>query len=842
MRLFSTFLLMFLLFQVSLLKSAVLSSNPVFSQINTSHGLSDNQIRYILQLDDGRMVFATNGSFNLYDGVSFSYIQRSSEHIFPLEPYRGHYRLYLSEDSILWMKDNGKLMAIDLNRQQYKSNLKEYLHQLGVTEEILDVFVDSKRRLWVLTVSGVHCPGHGMSINIEHAEHAGLQDLLTRDENLFLFFDSGLLVCYNLKTEKELYRREAYPADQTRRYLNTSLVVVGNAGVFQLRNGTHGGLFFFDTERLIWEQLLDTEYRLNTLIFTANDEALVSSPFGLWRIDRDTHNKQYYPQMALYQGEVMDTEISTIFYDKQGALWVGTFNRGLLYFHPQRHSIKSFGRAYFTGLNTWRDIIVFAFAEDEDGSLYLRTNRGIYRLCFGQDVDIVLFEESPAKISANVLQQLNKGHISNYLGTRVTGVLEDSRGWTWIGTDDGLILNHSDGTVRNIHRADGLVNNSIRGMIEDEDRNIWISTSFGLSRMKVDSLASNFTIQNFKAEDGTIDGEYAVGAVFKTSEGKLLFGGVNGFSTVFPSTIKSAVLPHKPLLSGLYVRGEKIVPSVLYDDNLILANSLAFTNKITLTHKQNFITFEFSAVNYLNPHQTGFRYKLDGFDSDWQTATSEGNLRVTYTNIPSGNYVFRVQSSTDNSYGEEETKLYIRILTPWWRTKLAYVLYVLLLAATVGVIFYVYVRNAERKREIQHKEEMLLMRIRILIEQLNLVSGESSGMSDNKEKAFISRAVELVDRNLHVPDYSVEQLSKDMCMDRTGLYRKLTNILDQSPSLFIRSIRLHRAAQLLSEGYYSVTEISEKVGFGSVSYFSKCFQEAYGCRPSEYAGCNQKST
>lgn len=71
-------------------------------------------------------------------------------------------------------------------------------------------------------------------------------------------------------------------------------------------------------------------------------------------------------------------------------------------------------------------------------------------------------------------------------------------------------------------------------------------------------------------------------------------------------------------------------------------------------------------------------------------------------------------------------------------------------------------------------------------------------------------------------------------MERTGLYRKLVTLLDQSPSLFIRNIRLQRAAQLLAEGKLSVTEIAERTGFSSSSYLSKCFQEMYGCRPSEY--------
>ena len=79
-------------------------------------------------------------------------------------------------------------------------------------------------------------------------------------------------------------------------------------------------------------------------------------------------------------------------------------------------------------------------------------------------------------------------------------------------------------------------------------------------------------------------------------------------------------------------------------------------------------------------------------------------------------------------------------------------------------------------------------------------------------------------------------------MERSGLYKKLNALVDKSPSLFIRSIRLRRAADLIMEGRMSMTEIAEHVGFSSASYMGKCFQEEFGCKPSEYARKTRKST
>lgn len=101
------------------------------------------------------------------------------------------------------------------------------------------------------------------------------------------------------------------------------------------------------------------------------------------------------------------------------------------------------------------------------------------------------------------------------------------------------------------------------------------------------------------------------------------------------------------------------------------------------------------------------------------------------------------------------------------------------------------------------------------------------------DEVLLKKALECIEKNMSNPSYSVEQFSREMCMDRTGLYRKLMAISGQPPTAFIRSIRLKRSAQLLEQGL-SVSEVADLVGFGTISYFSKCFQEEYGVKPSQY--------
>ena len=104
----------------------------------------------------------------------------------------------------------------------------------------------------------------------------------------------------------------------------------------------------------------------------------------------------------------------------------------------------------------------------------------------------------------------------------------------------------------------------------------------------------------------------------------------------------------------------------------------------------------------------------------------------------------------------------------------------------------------------------------------------------NQEPELILQVRALIEQHLGDGEYGVAQLARDLCMERTGLYKKLTALTDTTPVAFIRSIRLRRAAALLQEGKFTVNEIAERTGFSSPSYFTKCFKKEFGVLPSEY--------
>ena len=174
-------------------------------------------------------------------------------------------------------------------------------------------------------------------------------------------------------------------------------------------------------------------------------------------------------------------------------------------------------------------------------------------------------------------------------------------------------------------------------------------------------------------------------------------------------------------------------------------------------------------------------------------------------------------------------------------------LYIILsLLLVVIAILFLFWRYASRQRK---RERRLMSRLRTLMTQ-TLDSEKSVAKEPNSEpqdelmkeeemetpenSAFLLQAATLVKQNINTPGYTVERLAADLCMERTGLYKKLTGMLDKTPTLFIRSIRMEHAAELMKEGNLSISEIASRVGYSSSSYFSKHFQEAFGCKPSEY--------
>lgn len=757
----------------------------VYSKYTVLEGLNDNHVQHILQLSDGRMAFTTLGNINLYDGYRFQTIHFNGRDIdrYTLSNYRGAYRVYESKDNLLWVKNYKQVWCADLKTNQYVSHLNAYFKKDGVRDSILDLFVDSNLQIWLLTSRGLWNSHFKKTLKI--AKNWGeLQDVESHRGAVFLFFSTGLVASYDTNSGRLQYTSDAFSPQERHLYTETSMITKGSDGrIYQLRsNGrTNTVCLVFDPQTRQWQQLLQVPYLLHTMFVTKKGKIYISCAKGLWVIDLKNHTYILKEHLKMDDGTTETAISNTIYQDSEGGIWLGTYNHGLLYTHPLRNRMRSAEHLSDLG-------IAYQFPE--------------------------------------------KGDIKYYQANRITDTLIDSRGWKWIGTTDGVHLETPGKPVKRFYMEDGLASDFVHGITEDSHHHIWLSTSRGITQIRI----PEFVFYSYSWADGALKGEYSDGKTATLPNGSIIMGGLKGWTMFHPDSLMMPEIPLRPALVGLSVNGEP-------------EEHVVFLREKEWDYRHNSLSFVFSAQNYALPERTSFRYRLlNANDTTWKVVTpnnsqgilsNNGILSLSFVHLSPGDYTLQVMASLDaESWSGEMREFHFVIHHPWWTTIWAYLLYFCLICSFVIGCFALY----RHQMKMRHNEEILLLRIKNLIEQV----GQNERQTDMAEpelkeepklspgdNEFLTKAIKLVEENINKP-YTVEQLSRDLCMERTGLYKKLTIMMDTSPVIFIRNIRLRKAAEMLLQGEKSISEIAVATGFGSSSYFSKCFQKAYGCKPSEY--------
>lgn len=189
--------------------------------------------------------------------------------------------------------------------------------------------------------------------------------------------------------------------------------------------------------------------------------------------------------------------------------------------------------------------------------------------------------------------------------------------------------------------------------------------------------------------------------------------------------------------------------------------------------------------------------------------------------------------------------LFFTIDKPWWQGEWGIGLLIVILLYFVVALFIIFYRKKKKVQDTSLPEEVSSQIPMASPEEISsrnfFVSSEESLLSPEAESfpsdGFRNKLIALIEQHLSESDYGVEQLAKDLCMERTGLYKKLKTLTDESPVSLIRKVRLEKAAEMLKSSAndaMTVNEIAERTGFASPSYFTKCFKAKYGVKPSEY--------
>lgn len=387
-----------------------------------------------------------------------------------------------------------------------------------------------------------------------------------------------------------------------------------------------------------------------------------------------------------YSLPVDNEKILSITEDKQKNLYIGTLGSGFYQYNLQTGSLKHYESAKDeTGdlkrnelVNDW---INYIFC-DSEGFIWLGHYKGVS--CF-----------NPLTGSFINYRQVNT-LISGCVGYAIQ---EDYSGNIWAGTTDGLYcFNKKTEELKRFTTADGLSNNVICGLCEDSRHDIWLSTYMGISKYDV----KNNRFVNYYSGDGLQGNEFTHGAFYKDKKGKIYFGGINGVTYFSPERIGSVSKETNVWVTDFYVFNHPIHKNSLSGGEPVIDTSVQDANQFRLSYKDNTFSIVFSTLQYNNPEQISYQYKVDELGSQW-LSTEPGVNRVTYNNLPPGQYTFQVRALNYGNYSETRT-VKILITPPWYQTWWAYCVYITLAGLLVlGIVNYILSRMRHR-REIMKRE------------------------------------------------------------------------------------------------------------------------------------------
>ncbi len=416
-----------------------------------------------------------------------------------------------------------------------------------------------------------------------------------------------------------------------------------------------------------------------------------TSNSGLDKFNPGTGDFTHYRCIPGDSNSLSHDIIHAIFEDSRGRLWVGTFGGGLCRFNRENDTFTHFNNNSETPYSLNNNLIDVIYEAPGEPDILLIGTRG---------AGIFRFDTRSGVFTPWLMNSADPYSLSS---NKINCIYVDSSAVLWAGTHGGglnkAIYRRAD-KVKFIHYTEknGLSNNVIYGILEDESGFLWLSTNKGIS--KFDPKKEIF--KNYNARDGLQANEYNLGAYFKSRSGEMFFGGINGFNAFYPSAVKDN--PHIPpiVITGFRIANK---PVAVGGDSP-LRQSITGCKKIELRYNQNVISFEFAALDFTIPGKNRYAYKMEGIDKDW-IYLDEGQRTAAYTHLPAGKYLFRVKgSNNDGLWNEQGTAIAVVILPPFYLTWWFKMLAILALAALIYVLCRMKIKavSARLKQEISFRD------------------------------------------------------------------------------------------------------------------------------------------
>ena len=399
--------------------------------------------------------------------------------------------------------------------------------------------------------------------------------------------------------------------------------------------------------------------------------------------------------------------------------------------------------------------------------------------------------------------------------------------------------------VKSFTTNNGLANNTVKGIVEDNQGMLWIATDNGLSIFN----PKTETFSSYSRKDGLLSSQFYFNGAIRDAKGKIYLGTDEGLMAV--TGVNHAVHNSARLrFTELLVDNQPVFAGSDYlDDDISIAKRLC------IHESDKSFTIFFSALNYGNDSQGVYLYRMKGYENDW-VQLQPGQHSVRYSTLPAGSYQFEVKYIPSfDSDKEQVISVDIKVTPYFWKS---WWFVSLMVIAFIAFLLYIYTSRLEKMREREVEElyrpieaalkdsdepGKLQSRIQMILEnqkryqdsQKKSIEADRKQVAE-KERPFMDIVMEVMEKNYDNSEFGVQELADEMRMNRSVLSKKLNAEAGQPTAQFIRNYRLDIAKKMITENVANrnITEIAYRVGFNDPKYFTRCFTKQYGESPSAF--------
>lgn len=725
--------------------------------------------------------------------------------------------LLYDSKGVLWVgtRKDGLNRLTDLRENIFTKLVHDELDSTSISDNVIRViYEDKKGAIWVCTSSGLNLlsPEESTKINpafTSYKNNMAIENSLAQDimfsfcEDLWGNYWIGTWSCgveyLNMNAKAFGHFRFNKNRAYGLRNDNASCFTENNLGIWIGTDG--GGVSLFDKKSKRFLKHITTEDGSNiilnddirTLYTDAKGNLWIGGFEGLSYYDcnKETSSVYFEESLVNYITPGVDNE-----------LWVGT-SKGLIRFNTKDKTSKTYFRNN-KNPNGLADNNINVLFTDSNKDVWFGTKRGLH---------LYNREEDNFKV-----YQCKASDLNSLSDDNVIAINQDSQGKLWIGTYNGLNrLDKESQMLTRYNEKDGLPDNVINGILFDDEGYIWLSTNKGLAKVSIanENQKEELTVHHYTESDGLQGDEFIRHSAYKTKDGELLFGGINGFNIFRPEEIKDNPIIPKVVITGLKLFNKQVQVN---DQNKILSSNISLTKEIELTHKQSVISFSFAGISYSSPEKNQYEYMMEGFDEDW--INIENKNEAFYTNLPAGEYTFKVRASNnDRVWNREGVALGVTILPPWWATWWFRIMLFLSLVASVYIFVNWRMKTfKENKILLEQKVAEATEEVKRRNGKLEEAKAKLANIMDDVRNELGNTSKRLLDSansqasTIEEISSSIEQMSRDIDENAQGasqMYESAKRVVTDTDD----------SVQIVSETVKSIEDITEGIGF--ISEFAR---------------------